>query len=66
MRQPDDNDDMPIVPFRGAIFGANKYGIAMVHGPKKIEDCGMYIHVEDIQEYLRWQKEQDPKGESHG
>jgi hypothetical protein len=39
--------------YRAAIFGLGRgERIVMVHGPTKIEDCGMYIHVDDIPAFL--------------
>ncbi len=52
-------NEMPVPPFRGAIFGLNKYGVQCVHGPKEAEDCGLYIHVDDLEKYEQWQKDQE-------
>jgi hypothetical protein len=59
MTKPGDESAKRVVPFRGAIFGVSKYGVTMVHGPTTVEDCGLYVHVDDIEKYLETAKEVD-------
>lgn len=45
---------------RVAVFGMGSgMNVVCVNPPKKIEDCGMYIHVEDIPKFLEWQKQME-------
>lgn len=38
--------------FRSAVFGMTSYGaVVMLRGPKIPEECGLYVHVEDIKKY---------------
>ncbi len=39
--------------YRAVIFGAAMDGeMRLVHGPTKVDDCGLYIHHEDIPAFL--------------
>lgn len=42
---------------RVVAFGmGSMMNVVCVQPPKKIEDCGMYVHVEDIPKFLEFQK----------
>lgn len=45
---------------RTAVFGCGSLmNVVCVNPPKKIDDCGMYVHVEDIPKFLEWQKQME-------
>ena len=47
--------------FRAVIFGSNVNGIVrmITEMPVGIENCGMYVHVEDIEAYRKYAAELD-------
>lgn len=41
---------------RTVAFGmGSMMNVVCVQAPKKIEDCGMYVHMEDIHKFLEYQ-----------
>lgn len=51
--------------FRSAVFGMAGFGrCVMVQGPTdKAEDCGLYVHVDDLEKYREWEKSIDETSE---
>lgn len=42
---------------RTAVFGVGSMmNVVCVNPPRKVEDCGMYIHMDDIEKFLEFQK----------
>jgi hypothetical protein len=54
--------------FRSIIFGMNKYGVQNVTPlPGTAEECGVYIHVEDIEKFKAFVKQfEEPQRCKHG
>ena len=39
--------------FRAVAFGANRFGVGLVTPMPTIEACGLYIHADDIGEFIK-------------
>lgn len=45
---------------RTTCFGLGSLmNIVCVKPPRTVEECGLYIHVEDIPKFLEWQKQME-------